>query len=157
MRGGQQLILTGSLGEILRESAQTALSYVRSHAQALSIDPDFYRHSDIHIHIPSGAVPKDGTSAGVTIAMALISLLTGRPARPDTALTGELTLSGGILGVGGIREKLLAAQRAGIKTVIFPQTNKTDIDILDADTKEGVEIILASELDMLVDVILLKG
>lgn len=157
MRGTQQLILTGSLGEVLRESAQTALSYVRSHAESLGIDPDFYRNSDIHVHIPSGAVPKDGTSAGVTIAMSIVSLLSGRPAKRDVALTGELTLSGGILAVAGIREKLLAAQRAAIQTVIFPEANRTDIDVLDADTREGVEIVLADQVDRLVDVALEKG
>jgi ATP-dependent Lon protease len=114
MKGSQQLILTGSLGSVLRESAQTALSYVRSHAERFAIDSDFFRHGDIHVHIPAGAIPKDGPSAGVTIALALISLLTGRPARRDVALTGEITLSGRILAVSGVREKILAAQRAGV-------------------------------------------
>jgi ATP-dependent Lon protease len=154
MKGSQQLILTGSLGDVLRESAQTALSHVRSHAAEFAVDPDFFRESDIHIHLPAGAIPKDGPSAGVTIALALISLLTGRPARCDIALTGELTLSGRLLAVSGIREKLLAAQRAGVRTVVFPQGNEVDFNSLEADVREGVEVILAEELRALVDVVL---
>lgn len=154
MKGSQQLILTGSLGDVLRESAQTALSHVRSHAAEFAVDPDFFKESDIHIHLPAGAIPKDGPSAGVTIALALISLLTGRPARCDIALTGELTLSGRLLAVSGIREKLLAAQRAGVRTVVFPQSNEVDFNSLEADVKEGVEVILAEELRALVDVVL---
>ena len=124
MRGHKQLILTGSLGDVLQESAQTALCYIRSHAESFGLDPDFFTESDIHIHLPSGAIPKEGPSAGVTIALALLSLLTGRPARRDVALTGELTLSGRILPVSGIREKVLAAQRAGVKVVVFPKKNE---------------------------------
>ena len=134
MKGTQQLILTGSLGSVLRESAQTALSYIRSHAEDFSIDPDFFGGSDIHIHIPSGAVTKDGPSAGVTIAVALISLLTRKPARRDVALTGELTLSGRIPPVSGIRDKCsLAAQRAGVKVVVLPKANAVDAMSLEAD------------------------
>jgi ATP-dependent Lon protease len=154
MRGSQQLILTGSLGSVLRESAQTALSYIRSHAGEFRIDADFFRESDIHIHIPAGAIPKDGPSAGVTIALALLSLLTGRPARRDIALTGEMTLSGRILPVSGIREKLLAAQRAGLRAVVFPKGNQVDVDSLEEEVKEGTEITLAEELAPLVDVVL---
>jgi ATP-dependent Lon protease len=146
MRGTRQLILTGSLGEVLRESAQTALSYVRSHTQALSLDPDFFQESDIHIHIPSGAIPKEGPSAGVTIALALISLLSGRPARRDAALSGEITLNGQLLPVSGVREKLLAAQRAGVKTVIFPKGNEVDVRNLEDEVKAGMEIILAEKV-----------
>ncbi len=157
MKGVRQLILTGSLGEVLRESAQTALSYVRSHAKELGIDPDFFQESDIHIHIPSGAIPKEGPSAGVTIAMALISLLTRRPARRDAALSGEMTLNGRLLPVSGIREKLLAAQRAGVTTVIFPQGNAVDVRNLGDEVKEGLEIILAEEVGQIVDTILLAA
>jgi len=155
MKGSRQLILTGSLGSVLQESAQTALSHIRSHADEFSIDPDFFKNSDIHIHIPAGAIPKDGPSAGVTIAMALISLLSGRPARRDIALTGELTLSGGILGVSGIREKILAAQRAGVRAVVFPKRNEVDLNSLETDVKEGIEIILADEIRSLIDVVLI--
>jgi ATP-dependent Lon protease len=156
MKGSQQLILTGSLGSVLRESAQTALSYVRSHATEFHIDPDFFRDSDVHIHIPAGSIPKDGPSAGVTIALALISLLTGRPARRDVALSGEITLSGRILPISGIREKLLAAQRAGIGTVVFPQGNEVDLSSLEADVKEGCEIVLASEVAAVMEWVLVE-
>ncbi len=156
MPGHQQLILTGSLGNVLQESAQTALSHIRSRAEEYSIDPGFFRDRDIHIHIPAGAIPKDGSSAGITIAMALISLLTKRPARRDVALTGELTLSGTILPVAGVREKVLAAQRAGVKTVILPSGNQVDASRLEPDATEGVEVILADELSAVLDVVLLN-
>ena len=155
MRGHKQLILTGSLGTVLQESAQTALSYIRSHAEAFGIDPDFFAESDIHIHLPSGAIPKEGPSAGVTIALALLSLLTGRPARRDVALTGELTLSGRILPVSGIREKVLAAQRAGVKVVVFPKNNEADIVNLEDQVKAGLEIVLADAIEPLADLVLL--
>jgi ATP-dependent Lon protease len=155
MKGHKQLLLTGSLGDVLKESAQTALSYVRSHAEKFGLDPDFFTDSDIHIHLPSGAIPKEGPSAGVTIALALLSLLTGRPARRDVALTGELTLSGRILPVSGIREKVLAAQRAGVTAVVFPQANEADITNLEDEVKEGLEIILADQIEPLMDLVLL--
>ncbi|MCK9378156.1 MAG: endopeptidase La [Syntrophobacterales bacterium] len=155
MKGHKQLILTGSLGSVLQESAQTALSFIRSHAEAFGLDPDFFTHSDIHIHLPSGAIPKEGPSAGVTIALALLSLLTGRPARRDVALTGELTLSGRILPVSGIREKVLASQRAGVKVVVFPKANEADIVNLEDEVKAGLEIVLADRLEPLVDLVLL--
>ena len=155
MKGNQQLILTGSLGEIIRESAQTALSYIRSHAEDFLLDPDFFAGSDIHVHIPSGAVPKDGPSAGLTIALALISLLTGKPARRDVALSGEFTLSGRLLPVSGIREKVLAAQRAGVKTIIFPEANKVDIEGLDADVREGIELRVAGDIFSILDKVLI--
>jgi len=155
MRGHKQLILTGSLGTVLQESAQTALSYIRSHAEAFGLDPEFFTDSDIHIHLPSGAIPKEGPSAGVTIALALLSLLTGRPARRDVALTGELTLSGRILPVSGIREKVLAAQRAGVKVVVFPKNNEVDIVNLEETAKAGMEMVLADAIEPLVDLVLL--
>jgi ATP-dependent Lon protease len=157
MRGHKQLLLTGSLGSILQESAQTAMSYIRSHAEQFSLDPDFFTDSDIHIHLPSGAIPKEGPSSGITIALALISLLTGRPARRDVALTGELTLSGRILPVGGIREKVLAAQRAGVTVVVFPKQNEVDIVSLEEEVKAGVEIVLAEKIEPLVDLVLLPN
>jgi ATP-dependent Lon protease len=156
MQGNKQLILTGSLGTVLKESAQTALSYIRSHAQQFGIDPDLFAQRDIHIHIPSGAIPKEGPSSGVTIALSLLSLLTGRPARRDVALTGELTLSGRILPVSGIREKILAAQRAGVRTVVFPKQNEVDLNDLEPEVKAGLEITLADSIEPLVDLVLLK-
>jgi len=156
MKGHKQLILTGSLGSVMQESAQTALSFIRSHAEGFGLDPDFFSNSDIHIHFPAGAIPKEGPSAGVTIALALISMLTGRPARRDVALTGELTLSGRILPVSGIREKILAAQRAGVRTVVFPKPNEVDINDLEPEVKEGLTITLAEEIAPLVDLVLVK-
>lgn len=155
MKGSQQLILTGSLGTILKESAQTALSYVRSHAAELGIDPDFFKDSDIHIHIPAGAIPKDGPSAGLTIVLALISLLTQRPARRDVALTGEVTLSGRILPVGGVREKILAAQRSGVRCVVFPERNRSDVGALEKDVLSDLEVVFAGEVTDVVDIALL--
>ncbi len=156
MKGVRQLILTGSLGDVLRESAQTALSFVRSNAKELGIDADFFNDSDIHIHIPSGAIPKEGPSAGVTIALALISLLTGRPARRTVALSGEMTLNGRLLPVSGIREKVLAAQRAGVQTVIFPQGNAVDVRNLEDEVKAGLEIILAEDVGQVLKVALIS-
>ncbi len=156
MQGNKQLLLTGSLGSVLQESAQTALSYIRSHSQEFNIDPNFFADKDIHIHLPAGSIPKDGPSAGLTIALALISLLTRRPARRDVALSGELTLSGRILPVSGIREKLLAAQRAGVRMVILPQRNAVDLHDIEEELKEGLEVLLVSEVDQaLLDAVLL--
>jgi len=154
MRGTQQLILTGSLGAILKESAQTALSYIRSQADQFGIDPDFFKAADIHIHIPAGSIPKDGSSAGVTIALALISLLTQRPAARDVALTGELTLSGNILPVAGIREKLYAAQRAGVKKVVLPRRNELDLKSFEPEVTEGLQVVLVGELTETLDLVL---
>lgn len=155
MKGGQQLILTGSLGAVLKESAQTALSYVRSHADLYGLDPDFFFEHDIHIHIPAGAVPKDGPSAGVTIALALISLLTSRPARRSVGLSGEITLNGKMLAVSGIPEKVLAAQRAGLKTVVFPKRNEVDVKNLPKDVTEGVDLILAEDVNEVIELVVL--
>ncbi|MFP3867895.1 MAG: endopeptidase La [Desulfobacteraceae bacterium] len=157
MRGNKQLILTGSLGNVLQESAQTAMSYIRSHAEQFQIPADFFATSDIHIHIPSGAIPKEGPSSGVTIALALLSLLTGRPARQDVALSGELTLNGRLLPVSGIREKIMAAQRAGIKMVIFPKQNEVDLNNLEPEVKEGLEIVLAEDIPPIIDLVLLPA
>ena len=155
MPGAQQLILTGSLGSVIKESAQTALSYIRSHAQDLGIDPDFYSDKDIHIHIPAGAIPKDGPSAGLTIAIALMSLLTGRCARSDIAVTGELSLTGRILPVSGVKEKILAAQRAQIETVVFPRKNSPDIEALEEEVLGGMRVIFAQELTEVIEEVLL--
>lgn len=154
MTGSQQLILTGSLGNVLRESAQTALSHIRANAESFGIEPDFFMGHDIHIHIPAGAIPKDGPSAGVTIAIALISLLTGRPALRNVALSGEINLNGEILPVSGIREKILAAQRGKVKTVILPASNAEDVAILPEDIKEGIEVILADEVSRILNLVL---
>ena len=151
MKGSQQLILTGSLGNVLRESAQTALSFIRSHADSFGIDPDFFVGHDIHIHIPAGSIPKDGPSAGVTIAISLLSLLKGKPARRDVGVCGEITLSGKILPVGGIREKVLAAQRAGVKTIALPLHNQADVENLPAEFGSGTEIVFVHTISDLLN------
>ncbi len=127
MQGGGSLTLTGQLGDVMKESARTALSWFRAHAQRYGVDPAFYKDSEIHLHVPSGAIPKDGPSAGVTMVTALASQLTGRPVRGDIAMTGEITLSGRVLPVGGIKEKVLAARRHGITEVILPRQNEKNI------------------------------
>jgi ATP-dependent Lon protease len=156
MKGKHELILTGSLGDVMRESAHTALSYIRSNAPKFGIKEDFFDDHDIHVHIPAGAIPKDGPSAGITIAIALLSVLTGRPARREVALTGELTLSGRVLPVGGIKEKILAAKRAGVRMVILPHRNHNDIDSLAADIREGLEVCFADNIEEIVDRVLNK-
>lgn len=147
MRGHTNLILTGSLGEVLRESAQTALSYIRSSAETLGITPDFYDHSDIHIHLPAGAVSKDGPSAGLAIAIALVSLLTGRPAHRTVAITGEMTLTGQVLPVGGIREKLLAGVRTGCVKIVLPAKNREDVISLSDDVTGHLELVYVDTLN----------
>ena len=156
MKGKRELILTGSLGTVMRESAQAALSYIRSNAPSFNIQEDVFESRDIHIHVPAGAIPKDGPSAGATIAASLISLFTGRPAIRDIAVSGELTLSGRILPVGGIKEKILAARRAGVKTVILPLRNKVDVENLPQAVKDGLEIVLTDRIEEIVDKVLIK-
>ena len=127
MQGSGSLTLTGQLGDVMKESARAALSWLRAHAARFGIDPDFYKSAEIHVHVPSGAIPKDGPSAGVTMATALASELTRRPVRGDLAMTGEITLSGRVLPVGGIKEKVLAARRVGIREVVLPRQNEKNV------------------------------
>jgi len=147
MPGKKGLALTGQLGEVMQESAKAALSYVRTKADELKIERDFFEKYDLHVHVPAGAIPKDGPSAGVTIACALASELTGRPVRNDVAMTGEITLSGLVLPVGGIKEKILAAKAAGIKKVILPLRNRGDVEEIGEELKEGLEFVFVEAAD----------
>ena len=147
LEGTGKLELTGSLGDVMKESAKAALSYVRSRADKLNIDPDFYKNKDIHIHVPEGAVPKDGPSAGVTITTALVSALTGYPARHDVAMTGEVTLTGRVLTIGGLREKSMAAYLTGKKTVFIPMGNKADIEEISDEVRRSIELVPVENVD----------
>ncbi|HEY6867678.1 MAG TPA: endopeptidase La [Candidatus Eisenbacteria bacterium] len=147
MPGAKGLTLTGQLGDVMRESAQAALSYVRTHAAELGIDPDFFDKTDIHVHLPAGAIPKDGPSAGVALCAALVSLLAGRKARPAIAMTGEITLRGRVLRVGGIKEKVLGAHRAGIKTVILPTENQGDLEEVPVDVRTHMIFAPVARID----------
>jgi ATP-dependent Lon protease len=154
MNGEKGLSLTGQLGEVMKESAQAALSYIRSKAKELGIEENFYQKNDIHIHVPAGAIPKDGPSAGIAMFIALTSLLTNKPVRSDVAMTGEITLRGLILPVGGIKEKVLAGKRAGIKTIILPQKNEKDLEELAEHVKEGLEFKFVQRMDEVVKIAL---
>ena len=141
MNGSEKLTLTGQIGNIMKESAQAALSYLRSNAKEFKLDPEFAKGKEIHIHLPEGAIPKDGPSAGITLALAMFSALSGNPARSDVAMTGEITLRGKVLPIGGLNEKLLAARRSGIKTVLVPKENEKDLTEIKDEVKEGLKII----------------
>jgi len=145
--GKGRLILTGKLGEVMQESAQAAVTYARMRAPELGIAPTFFERNDIHIHVPAGAIPKDGPSAGVTMATALVSAITRRPIRKDVSMTGEITLRGKVLPVGAIRDKMLAAHRGGIKKVIVPKDNQPDLEEVPAEVRESLEFVLAEHVD----------
>jgi ATP-dependent Lon protease len=157
MKGKGCLLLTGQLGDVMKESAQAALSYVRSRAGSLGIDEGVFEESDLHIHVPEGAIPKDGPSAGVTMTTALVSLLTGRPVRSDVAMTGEITLRGRVLPIGGVKEKVLAAHRAGLKTVILPRRNTNDLDELPQALREEMTFIGVEQIDEVLQAALRDG
>jgi len=147
MKGKGGVMLTGHLGDVMKESAQAALSYIRSREKALGIRPDLFAKNDIHIHVPAGAIPKDGPSAGITMATALASVFTNTPVRREVAMTGEVTLRGRVLPIGGLKEKILAARRAGIKTVILPKRNEKDLDEVPRHVRRGMEFIYAETMD----------
>jgi ATP-dependent Lon protease len=154
MRGKKSLTLTGSLGDVMKESAQAALSYIRSNARELNVPEDFFDENDIHLHVPAGAIPKDGPSAGVTIFAAIVSLLVNRPVRSDIAMTGEITLRGLVLPVGGIKEKVLAAKRAGITRVILPRKNENNLEEVSEKARQGMEFYLVDTMDRVIDLAL---
>src|SRR5690606_10372103 len=151
------LPISGKLGDVMKESAQAAFSYIRSKAKELDIDPDFNEKNDIHIHVPEGAVPKDGPSAGITIATALISALTGRAVRKEVGMTGEITLRGRVLPIGGLKEKSLSAHRAGLTKILFPKENEKDLDDIPASVREEIEFIPVSHLDEVLKHALTEG
>jgi ATP-dependent Lon protease len=156
MQGKGGLQLTGSLGEVMKESAQAALSYARAHAKDLGIEAKIFARNDFHIHIPEGAIPKDGPSAGITIATSLISLCTNRRVRWDVAMTGEITLQGNVLPIGGVKEKVLAAQRAGVRRVILPAPNKKDLIDIPRQVKKEIEFIFVEGIHEVLSAALVK-
>ena len=151
MDGTGKLELTGNLGDVMKESAHAALSYIRANASKLGVAPDFYKTKDIHVHFPEGAVPKDGPSAGVTVCTALVSALTGVTVRRDVAMTGEISLRGRVLRIGGLKEKTMAALRHGIRTVIIPRDNERDLEEIDQTVRRQLNFISAQTVDTVLD------
>jgi ATP-dependent Lon protease len=157
MAGNRSLTLTGQLGEVMQESAQAAMGYIRSKAGKLGIDDEVFAENEIHIHVPAGAVPKDGPSAGVTMATALFSLLIGKPIIDHLAMTGEITLLGRVLPVGGVKQKVLAAARAGMNTVILPKRNEVDLDDLPDEVREKLKFVLVDQVDQVFEAAFANG
>jgi ATP-dependent Lon protease len=155
--GSGRLQVTGQLGDVMQESSRAALSWVRSHAEELGIDPEWFADHDVHIHVPAGAVPKDGPSAGITMATAIVSLATGRTVSEEVGMTGEITLTGQVLPIGGVREKVLAAQRAGLERVILPHENEADLADLPDETRKAVRFVLADNVRQVLDAALDGG
>jgi ATP-dependent Lon protease len=145
--GKGKLLLTGQLGDVMKESAQAAFSYIRSRAKEWNIPADFHEKSDIHIHVPEGAIPKDGPSAGIAMATSLVSAITGIPVLREVAMTGEITLRGRVLPIGGVKEKTMAAHRAGIKTVLLPKENAKDVDDIPETVRKELKIHLVEHVD----------
>ena len=157
MPGNGKLILTGQLGDVMKESAQAALSLVKSRAELLGIAPEVLEKSDLHVHVPAGATPKDGPSAGVAMYLALSSLLTGRAVRSDLAMTGEISLRGLVMPIGGVKEKVLAALRAGITTVMLPERNRRDLEDIPADAREQLTFHWIGDVDAAMEVALTEA
>ena len=156
MPGEGEILLTGQLGDVMKESARAGITYIRSVSNRRGVPEDFFKKHDIHIHIPEGAVPKDGPSAGITMATAMMSAVTGRKVRADLAMTGEITLRGRVLPIGGLKEKLLAAKNAGIKTVLVPKENETDVAEISSEITKGLEILPVSHMDEVLNVALVS-
>jgi len=156
MDGSGKLELTGNLGDVMKESAQAALSYIRANALALGVAPDFYKTKDIHVHFPEGAVPKDGPSAGVTVCTAIVSALTGAKVRRDVAMTGEISLRGRVMRIGGLKEKTMAALRHGIRTVIIPKDNERDLEEIDQMVRRQLNFISAQTVDTVLEAALIR-
>lgn len=152
--GRGAVTLTGQLGDVMKESAQAALTYARARATELGLPEGFHEYQDLHVHLPGGGIPKDGPSAGITMAVALVSALTGRPVRRDIAMTGEITLRGRVLPVGGLKEKVLAAHRAGLTTVIIPRRNLKDLDEVSATVREALLVVPVDNMDQVIEVAL---
>ncbi len=150
MPGKGNLVLTGKLGDVMKESARAGISYIRSISADYGIKPEFFTENEIHIHIPEGAVPKDGPSAGITMALAILSAVTSHPVRADIAMTGEITLRGRVLPIGGLKEKLLAAKNAGMRTVCIPKENEKDLGEISEEITEGMEILLVEHMDQVI-------
>ncbi|MCQ2398845.1 MAG: hypothetical protein MJ052_06060, partial [Sphaerochaetaceae bacterium] len=148
--GKGELRLTGSLGDVMKESAAIALSYIKSVADNYGVDKSFFKKNDIHLHVPEGATPKDGPSAGITMATAMFSLVTGTVMVPDMAMTGELSLLGKVMPIGGLKEKVLAARRNKVKTILIPKFNKKDLDKLEDNVKQGIEFHLVSDMEQVI-------
>ena len=157
MNGSGKLELTGNMGKVMLESAKVALGYVRSMATKYGIDEDFYKNIDIHLHIPEGAVPKDGPSAGITMTTALVSALTDKPVRNDVAMTGEVTIRGRVLPIGGLNEKVLAAKKIGITNIILPEANDGDIKEMPEEIKNGMNFIFVNEMKQVLKNALVGG
>ena len=155
--GTGKLELTGNLGDVMKESAFAAMSFIRSRAKALGLAPDFYKTKDIHVHFPEGAVPKDGPSAGITICTAIVSALTNRPVRRDVAMTGEISIRGRVLAIGGLKEKTMAALRHGVKTVIIPAENEKDLEEIDQTVRQALQFITVSSADRVLEAALLPA
>jgi len=151
MPGKGDFNLTGQLGDVMKESAQAGISYIRSVSEEYQIPKEFFKEHDIHIHIPEGAVPKDGPSAGITMATAMLSAIIKRPVRADVAMTGEITLRGRVLPIGGLKEKLLAAKMTGIKTVLVPEKNRRDVEEISEEIKKGLEIIFVTDMNQVIE------